>query len=132
MLILVPAGNPEGMEPTATPAAKAIAARYFDAWVAGDVEPVRPLLADDIEFVGAMGVTRGVDEAIAGLAGMAGATDELEIALMVAEGDDVITRFRLVMDGAELPLVFNHMHVTDGRIDRIRVGFDPRPMFADD
>lgn len=119
------------MRTNTTPmSAKSAATAYFEAWAAGDVEPIRPLLHDDVEFVGAMGTTSGIDETIDGLKGMVGATDELEVAVMVAEGDDVITRFRLVMDGTELTLVFNHIHVTAGRIDRIRLGFDPRPLFG--
>ncbi len=32
----------------------AIAAAYFEAWQAADIEQVRPLLARDVSFVGAL------------------------------------------------------------------------------
>src|SRR2546423_15421231 len=48
----------------------AVAAAYFQAWRDGDVEGVRPLLHDDVDFVGAMGKTHGIEETLRGLGGM--------------------------------------------------------------
>lgn len=50
---------------------------------------------------------------------------------MVADGPDVITWFHLhPADGAEPLPVANWAQVTGGRIRRIRVTFDPRPLLT--
>jgi hypothetical protein len=38
-----------------------VAAAYFDAWKSNDIERVRPLLHKDVDFVGALGTTDGLD-----------------------------------------------------------------------
>jgi hypothetical protein len=47
-----------------------------------------------------------------------------------ADGPDVITWFELSTDSAGPLPVVNWSHVEDGRITRIRVTFDPRPLLA--
>ncbi len=104
-----------------------LAAAYFDAWQADDVEAVRPLLADGVDFVGALGTAQGVAECVAGLRGMFGMTESVRVVRRWIDGDDVITWFELQINGATMAVV-NWSHVTAGRIDRIRVTFDPRPI----
>ena len=56
-----------------------VAASYFDAWQRKDIERVRPLLREDVDFVGALGATHGIDQTLAGLGGMFAMTDRVEV-----------------------------------------------------
>lgn len=107
-----------------------VAAAYFDAWQRDDIEAVRPLLHDDVDFVGALGTTRGVEETLKGLGGMFAMTEEVTVVRRWADGPDVITWFELRTAKAGPVPVVNWSHVVHGRIDRIRVTFDPRPLLA--
>lgn len=106
----------------------AVAAAYFDAWKSGDVERVRPLLHDDVTFVGALGATTGIEETLAGLKGMFAMTEQVDVIKRWVDGPDVLTWFELrTATTGPLPVV-NWSHVEHGRIQRIRVTFDPRPL----
>ena len=108
----------------------ALAERYFSAWMAGDFEAVRATLADDVSFVGALGAADGAEDFVGGLRGMSQIVASVEVDHRWVDGDDVITWYALnTKDGASLPTV-NWMHVAGGRIDRIRVTFDPRPLLG--
>lgn len=107
-----------------------VAAAYFDAWRRDDIEAVRPLLHDDVDFAGALGTTRGAEETLKGLGGMFGMTEEVTVVRRWADGPDVITWFSLRTAKAGPIPVVNWSHVEQGRIDRIRVTFDPRPLLA--
>lgn len=115
--------------PTTSPAD--VAAAYFEAWKANDVESVRPLLHDDVDFVGALGVARGVEACLAGLGGMFAMTDHVEVVRRWVDGPDVLTWFELRTESAGPLAIVNWSHMVDGRIDRIRVTFDPRPLLGD-
>jgi hypothetical protein len=110
---------------------KALARTYLESWQARDFDRLRSVLADDVTFHGVLGVAAGADECIAGLRGMAeNVMTDLDIQVMVADGPDVLTWFDLHTATTEpLPTV-NWSHVENGRIARIRVTFDPRPLFA--
>jgi ketosteroid isomerase-like protein len=110
--------------------AAAVAAAYFDAWQSRDVERVRPLLHDDVTFTGALGATRGTEETIEGLGRMFAMTKQVEVIKRWADGPDVLTWFELHTANAGPVAVVNWSHVVDGRIDRIRVTFDPRPLLS--
>ncbi|HEX7164253.1 MAG TPA: nuclear transport factor 2 family protein [Trebonia sp.] len=43
-----------------------VAAAYFKAWKDGDIDSVRPLLHPEVDFLGAMGATRGLEETLLG------------------------------------------------------------------
>lgn len=106
----------------------AVAAAYFDAWKSRDAERVRPLLHDDVTFAGALGATQGAAETLEGLGRMFAMTKQVEVIKRWVDGPDVLTWFELrTADAGPLPIV-NWSHVVDGRIDRIRVTFDPRPL----
>ena len=110
--------------------AAGLAERYFASWMAGDFAAVRATLADDVTFVGALGTADGADECVDGLRGMSQIVASVDVDHRWVDDDDVITWYALTTkDGATLPTV-NWMHVTDGRIDRIRVTFDPRPLLG--
>ncbi|MEV6584105.1 nuclear transport factor 2 family protein [Streptomyces sp. NPDC051582] len=106
--------------------ARELAETYFRAWEAGDFETLRGLLAEDVEFVGALGTARGTDEALAGLQGLGKVLERIDVKVRVAEGDEVITWFDLCTVVAPPAPTANWMHVADGKIARIRVTFDPR------
>jgi ketosteroid isomerase-like protein len=115
-------------EQAATPGE--VAAAYFRAWTAGDIDSVRPLLHPDVDFRGAMGATHGTDETMQGLAGMFAMTRHVEVIRRWTDGPDVITWFELSTGTAGPLPVVNWSHVEDGRITRIRVTFDPRPLLG--
>jgi limonene-1,2-epoxide hydrolase len=107
-----------------------VAAAYFDAWKSNDIERVRRLLDDEVAFDGALGSTRGVDETIAGLGRMFAMTDRVEVVHRWVDGPDVLTWFELRTEAAGPLAIVNWSHVEAGRITRIRVTFDPRPLLS--
>jgi len=109
---------------------QSVASAYFDAWQANDIERVRPLLHTDVDFVGALGKTHGVAETLRGLGGMFAMTKQVEVVHRWVDGPDVLTWFELRTATAGPMAIVNWSHVADGRITRIRVTFDPRPMLA--
>lgn len=113
---------------TGSPAS--VAAAYFDAWSRKDIERVRPLLAEHVDFAGALGSTSGADDTLAGLSGMFAMTTDVRVIHRWVDGPDVLTWFELRTASAGPIPVVNWSHVEDGRITRIRVTFDPRPLLA--
>jgi len=107
-----------------------VAAAYFDAWKRNDIERVRPLLQDEVAFDGALGSTRGVDETIAGLGRMFAMAKQVEVLHRWVDGPDVLTWFELRTETAGPLAIVNWSHVEAGRINRIRVTFDPRPLLS--
>ncbi len=105
-----------------------VAAAYFDAWKSNDVERVRPLVHEDVTFDGALGSTRGVEETIEGLGRMFAITEHVEVIHRWVDGPDVLTWFELQTASAGPLAIVNWSHVEAGRITRIRVTFDPRPL----
>lgn len=105
-----------------------VAAAYFDAWTGNDIERVRPLLDEHVEFAGALGSTSGIDETLAGLGGMFAMTSDVRVVHRWVDGPDVLTWFELRTATTGPMNVVNWSHIEDGRITRIRVTFDPRPL----
>jgi limonene-1,2-epoxide hydrolase len=105
-----------------------VAAAYFDVWKRNDIERVRPLLHDEVAFDGALGSTRGADETIAGLGRMFAMTKQVEVLHRWIDGPDVLTWFELRTETAGPLAIVNWSYVEAGRITRIRVTFDPRPL----
>ncbi|MGW2376263.1 nuclear transport factor 2 family protein [Kitasatospora sp. NPDC001683] len=115
---------------TTTKTARELAETYFTAWEAGDFETVRGLLAEDVDFVGALGTASGIEEALGGLRGLGQVLEKIDVKARVADGDEVITWFELCTTVAPPAPTANWMHVENGRIARIRVAFDPRGLLA--
>ncbi|MGW2253828.1 nuclear transport factor 2 family protein [Kitasatospora sp. NPDC001660] len=115
---------------TTTKSAREIAETYFTSWEAGDFETIRGLLAEDVDFVGALGMASGAEQALAGLQGLGKVLEKIDVQVRVADGDDVITWFNLHTSIAPAAPTANWMHVEDGKIARIRVTFDPRGLLA--
>ncbi|MFD9608948.1 nuclear transport factor 2 family protein [Streptomyces sp. NPDC059083] len=113
-----------------TRTARELAETYFAAWEAGDLDTLRGVLAEDVDFVGALGTASGVDEALAGLAGLGRVLEKIDVKVRVAEGEDVITWFDLCTSVAPPTPTVNWMRVRDGKVVRIRVTFDPRALLA--
>src|SRR5262245_18192959 len=103
---------------------------YFDAWKANDIDRVRPLLNTDVDFVGALGKTHGIAETLSGLGGMFAMVKHVEVVHRWVDGPDVLTWFELRTVTAGPMAIVNWSHVENGRITRIRVTFDPRPMLG--
>ena len=104
---------------------------YIDAWRAHDFDRLRTVLADDVTFRGPLGTADNADEAIAGLRGMAeNIMTDIDVKVMAADGPDVVTWFDLHSAVADPVPTVNWSHVENGRITRIRVTFDPRPLLA--
>jgi hypothetical protein len=101
---------------------------YFTAWNDRDFDRLIELLADDVDFVGPMGTAHGPEQALGGLRGVRGTVDEIAVTKIWTDGPDAITWFEFRRAGQDPVPTVNWSHVVDGRITRIRVTFDPRPM----
>lgn len=111
-------------------ATRAAVTTYFDAWRARDFDLLRTVLAANVDFVGVMGTATGIDECIAGLRGMSESImTDLTLHARVVEGPDAVTWFDLHTANTDPIPTANWSHVENGLITRIRVTFDPRPLF---
>jgi ketosteroid isomerase-like protein len=119
-----------GAEVKNTDSPETVVAAYFDAWRRNDIDSVRPLLHQDVDFVGILGSTKGVDETLTGLCGMFAMTQRVEVVHRWVDGPDVLTWFEIHTGTAGSLAVANWSHVEAGRIIRIRVTFDPRPLLG--
>lgn len=112
-----------------TAASRRLAATYFEAWRTRDWHSLAATLADDVDFVGVMGSTRGVEESLTGLQAMAEhVMKDLILHARVAEGSDVMTWFDLVTTTGTVVPTANWSHIEHGKISKIRVTFDPSPL----
>lgn len=102
---------------------------YFDAWSTKDESLLRSTLAPDVSFVGALGSAEGAEACVKGLLnGMWKVSPQVTVLHRFVDGDDVLTWFEIhPSERAPVP-VANWSHVENGRITRIRVTFDPRPL----
>jgi hypothetical protein len=107
-----------------------VAAAYFDAWKSNDIERVRPLLHEGVDFVGALGTTDGLEETLAGLGRMFAMTEQVEVVHRWVDGPDVLTWFELRTTTAAPIAVVHWSHIDAEQITRIRVTFDPRPLLS--
>lgn len=107
-----------------------LAQTYFDAWVAGDFETLRTVLADRATFHGPLGTAGDARGCIAGLRGMSQVLDDVVVVHRFVDGDDVLTWFDLHTTITPPAPTANWMHTQDGLITTIRVTFDPRALLA--
>lgn len=80
--------------------------------------------------MGALGSTQGAEEALAGLGRMFAMTETVEVVRRWVDGPDVLTWFELHTASSGPLDIVNWSHVEAGRISRIRVTFDPRPLLS--
>lgn len=100
---------------------------YYNGINRRDFEQVAHVLAEDIEFVGALGSTYGIDACIEGLRSL---RDEIERFEIVHVWDDsegnIATWFALHVEGIDPVPGVNWMRVRDGKIVKEQAVFDPR------
>ncbi len=104
--------------------------QYFATWNARDFDAFEALLADEITFAGPLGTATGPTECRRGIEGLSASIARAEVVAMASDGEDVITWFELRRDDGPPVPVANWAHVVDGRVTRVRVTFDPRPLLG--
>jgi hypothetical protein len=109
---------------------KEIAATYFRSWKDKDFDTFRSILADDVTFAGPLGTANGPAECERGVRGLSEIVTDIDVVRVFEAGADVLTWFELHTSVAEPIPVVNWSHVENGKITRIRVTFDPRPLLA--
>jgi hypothetical protein len=107
---------------------RALAAAYFRAWKAHDAGALRALLAEDATFAGPLGTAGNADEMATAIQGLFAITTDVVVQVMAVDGGNIITWFDLHTTVAPPIPTANWSHVEKGKITRIRVTFDPRPL----
>jgi hypothetical protein len=88
----------------------------------------RAHLAERIDFVGPFDKFSRPEDYLAALQKLHPIVERVDMHHMFAEGDEVAMFYDLVTNSpAGTAFVAEWHHVTNGKIDRIRVVFDPRP-----
>lgn len=105
-----------------------VAATYFSAWKAGDFATSRSVLADNVIFDGPLGHVEGGDACAQALQRMSRIVTDIVVQKRFVDGPDVLTWFDLHTNVAPPCATANWSHVEHGKITRIRVAFDPRPL----
>jgi SnoaL-like domain len=111
-----------------TPTTAEVAATYFRSWQDRDWATLRSVLADDVTFDGPLASIQGADTCLQGLQGMAQVLEGIDVQHVFVDGPDVVTWFDLRTTVAEPIPTANWSHVEDGKVTRIRVAFDARPL----
>lgn len=105
-----------------------VAATYFQAWRDHDWDTLRSILADDVSFRGPLASLDDADSCLDGLKGMSQIMTDVVVKKVFVAGDDVLTWFDLHTSVADPAPTANWSHVENGRITRIDVTFDARPL----
>jgi ketosteroid isomerase-like protein len=105
-----------------------IVSTYFQAWQADDFDTLASVLADDVTFVGPLGEAHNAEEYLVGIKGLSQIKTDIKVQKVFVDGPDVLTWFDLHTVVAVPIPVANWTHVEDGRITRVRVTFDARPL----
>ncbi len=101
---------------------------YYDSWRSNDFERLRSVLADQMEFSGPLAQITGADECVRGLQRMSEIKTDIVIERLLCDGPDVFTWFELHTTIAPPIPVASWGTVEGGKITRLRVTFDPRPI----
>jgi ketosteroid isomerase-like protein len=104
-------------------------ARYFAAFQSGDVTTARQLLDDNLSFSGPFDTFNKADDLIKALGALAPVVKGIQQRKVMLDGDDVATFYDMITPMGTSPIAEWH-HVRNGKIDAIRVYFDPRPFAA--
>jgi ketosteroid isomerase-like protein len=111
---------------TTSNAAATVVEQYFAAFGRGDMAAARRLLWDDLSFRGPIDTFSKADDLIKALSALAPIVKGIEHRKVLVDGDDVATFYDMLTPMGAAPIAEWH-HVRDGKIDAIRVYFDPRP-----
>lgn len=107
-----------------------ISASYVTAWENGDYDALGALLSETVDFVGALGLASGKKDVLDGLKGLGEVLTRIEVHARVADETDVITWFDLHTSVAAPTPTANWTRIENGKIEAIRVTFDPRELIA--
>jgi SnoaL-like protein len=105
-----------------------LAATYVDAWRKGDFGTLRSILADDVTFSGPFAHLTNADDCVEGLRAMSAIVTDIVVHKRLADDTDALTWFDLHTSVAPPVATANWSHVEGGKITRIHVTFDPRPL----
>ncbi len=111
---------------TAAPAT--LANTYIHAWLGKDFGTLRGLLADDVTFSGPLASLDNAEDCVQGLRQLSQIVTDIVVHQQLSDDTDVITWFDLHTTVAPPIPTANWSHVEDGKITRIQVTFDPRPL----
>src|SRR3954447_24779840 len=100
--------------------------RYFAALTARDLTTVRTLLHDDLSFKGPLATLDNADAYLHGLGHVTAAMTGLERRVVVAEGENVIQTYDLILGSAAAVPVAEWLQVRDDRIAAIQMFLDAR------
>jgi len=90
-----------------------------------DFKTARAFAADEMKFEGVMGSRDGAEAYFADMEKM---RFKYDIKRLFADGDDVAVFYDINMGKGEPIFTAGWYHVTAGKINTIRVVFDPRPL----
>jgi hypothetical protein len=109
----------------------AVVEEYFAHFAARRYHEGRPLLHDRLSFQGPLDTFDNADDFLAAVSRLGPVTKEVRRRKLFADGADVciIYDFEVHPPGGTV-LIAEWFHVTDGKIDSIRILFDPRPFIA--
>ena len=104
--------------------AKEIVMRFIEALNAEDFKTARMYASDDMKFIGVLGIRDGADAYFKDMEKM---KLKYKVQKTFAESDDVCIFSDLTISGTTI-LCCSWYHVSEGRIDMLKVIFDPRPL----
>jgi SnoaL-like protein len=111
-----------------TDSPNALAETYVAAWKARDFTTLRSILADDVIFHGPLARLDSAEDFIEGLRAMSETVTDIVVRKRLADDTDVLTWFDLHTAVAPPVATVNWSHVEAGKITRIAVTFDARPL----
>ena len=111
---------------TTSSSAADVVSEYFSAFGHGDTAAARKLLWDNLDFKGPLDTFTNAGDLMKTLSALAPIVKGMEMQKVLVDGDDVATFYDMLTPMGSSPIAEWH-HVRDGKIDKIRVYFDPRP-----
>lgn len=108
--------------------AGALAETYVTVWKARDFDALRSILADDVTFVGPFARIDNAADCVEGLRKLSEIVTDIVVRKRLADDNDALTWFDLHTSVAPPVATVNWTHAEAGKITRIEVTFDPRPL----
>jgi ketosteroid isomerase-like protein len=109
--------------------AKDVVTSYQEAMAKGDWKGARAHLRDNLEFRGPLDTFHKADDYITALQRLYPMVEKVDVKRVFAEGDDVVVLCDLHFK-PPMPAIYvvEWYGVSEGKIARVQVVFDPRPM----